>query len=142
MPGPQQSLDDYVRDRVGQLYTLGGDVGPAVGTVDEEAGEWASVHGAIAFGEFNLGLLSIFEDIEHGVDGSPHRRKYGYHCAYDQDFLFRYDFDPLPHPDMPYHKHLPPDGRRVEWERVTLREVVDELWQHVAERDDARRTED
>jgi hypothetical protein len=142
MPGPRQSLDDYVRDRVAQLYALGGDVGAATGTVDDERGEWATLQGVVAFGEFNLGLLSIFEDIERGPDGIPHRRKYAYHCAYDQAFLFRHDFDPVVHPDMPYHKHLPPDGRRVEWERVTLQEAVDEFWPLVTDRDEERRLEE
>ena len=43
---------------------------------------------------------------------------------------------------MPYHKHLPPDGRRVEWERVTLQEVVDEFWPLVTDRDEERRLEE
>ena len=141
MPGPRQSLDDYLRDRIAQLHQLGGVVRAGSAIVDEEAAAWGTVHGTVTFGEFDLGFLNVFEDLEQGARGHPHRTKYSYHCAYEQSFLFRYDFDPVPHPDMPYHKHLPPDERRVESDRVTLQDVVDELWPLVTERDDAHRDE-
>ena len=38
---------------------------------------------------------------------------------------------------MPHHKHLPPDERRIAADRVTLQDVVDELWPMVVERDQA-----
>jgi Family of unknown function (DUF6516) len=142
VPGPRQSLDDYVRDRIAQFHNLGGVARDGCfGTVDE-GGEWATVHGWVTFGEYDAGLLGIFEDIAFGEDGTPHRSKYGYQCLYDQDILFRYDFDHVQHPEMPYHKHLPPDGRRVAWDRVTLQDVVEEFWPLVTERDDARRAEE
>jgi len=40
---------------------------------------------------------------------------------------------------MPEHKHLPPDERRVHWDRVTLMDVAEEFWPIVSERDEAER---
>lgn len=137
MPGPRQSLDDYLRDRIVQLQGLGGSLREADGLLDEVAGEWGTLTAVVTFGELNLGFLAIFEDLELGADGTPHRIKYGYHCGHGDTFLFRYDFDPVPHPDMPYHKHLAPNERRIAADRVTLQDVVDELWPIVVERDQA-----
>jgi hypothetical protein len=139
MPGPRQSLDDYVRDRIVQLGTIGGTVREAFAGVDDAAGEWATLHGWVTFGEFDAGVLGIFENLVLGDDGSPHRTKYGYECMYDDDHLFRYDFDPVQHPEMPYHKHVSKE-RPVKWDRVTLQEVLDEFWPLVVERDEALRT--
>lgn len=50
-------------------------------------------------------------------------------------FLFRYDRDPANHPDMPEHKHLPPQ-RRIASGPVTFRDVLEEAYAHVAEIDD------
>jgi hypothetical protein len=38
----------------------------------------------------------------------------------------RYDRDPDNHPEMPEHKHLPPD-ERIDSGPVSLRDVLDEL---------------
>jgi hypothetical protein len=48
--------------------------------------------------------------------------------------LLRYDRDPVNHPDMPEHRHVPPDNRREKWSRVTLADVSDEMWDHVRQR--------
>ena len=64
----------------------------------------------------------------------PHRRKYGYHFLYEDDFVFRYDRDPTQHPEMPEHKHLP--GDHVDpCDPVTLAQVVDEVLDVVAQRE-------
>ena len=66
-------------------------------------------------------------------------------CQYGADEpLFRYDFDPIQHPGMHYHKHVSPDPdrRRLKWDEVTLHEVMDEFWPMIQERDEARRSED
>jgi hypothetical protein len=136
VPGPRQSLDDYIRDRVGQFHSFGGSVLVGWGGVIDGLG-WATLHGAITFGERNAGQLGVFEIVQLDEHGVPHRLKYGYQCLYDRDFLFRYDYDPIQHDDMPYHKHLPPNERRVLWDRVTLQEVVDEFWPMIVDRDEA-----
>ena len=43
--------------------------------------------------------------------------------------------DPVQHPEMPEHKHVGGDERRMEWTRLTLREVVDEVIEIVAARE-------
>src|SRR5215210_4521772 len=93
----------------------------------------------MSFGEFDYGALSVCENVGHSEAGIPHRRKYGYQCNYRTDFLFRYDRDPVQHPDMPEHKHLPPDERRVHWDRVTSMDVAEEFSPIVSERDEAER---
>lgn len=133
MPGPRQSLDDYARDRIAQLYGLGGVVRDARANLIED--ESATVHGWVTFGETDSGLLGIYEHVALADDGTPHREKYGYQCQYGDQFLFRYDHDPVQHPDMPHHKHVPPDERLIKWDRVTLQDVVDEFWPVVVEQD-------
>jgi hypothetical protein len=136
--GAQASLDDYLRDRIAQLHSIGGTVQQAFGNIVEGGG--ATLHGTVTLGDANSGVLGVFEHLALDEGGSPHREKYGYQCLHRDQFLFRYDFDPIQHPDMPYHKHLPQptpptDGRRIPWSRVTLQDVVDEFWPIVVERD-------
>lgn len=137
MPGPRQSLDDYARDRIAQLHTLGGVVREAGAILIGD--QSATLHGWVTFGETDSGLLSAYEHLILQDDGTPHRQKYGYQCQYGDAFLFRYDRDAVQHQYMPHHKHVPPDERRIDWDRVTLQEVVDEFWPIVVERDEAIR---
>ena len=136
MPGPRQSIDDYLKSRLAQLHDLGGVMRQAIVNIFDELGV-ATLHAWVTFGESESGLLSVYEVVVIGHDRAPHRAKYGYHCEHDGVFLFRYDRDPLQHPAMPHHKHLPPDERRIAADRVTLQDVVDELWPMVVERDQA-----
>lgn len=137
MPGPRQSIDDYLKGRLGQLHDLGGVLREAIVNVIDELGS-ATLHAWVTFGEQDSGLLSVFENVVIDEGGSPHRAKYGYHCEHGGQFLFRYDRDPVQHPEMPEHKHLPPDERRITADRVTLQDVVDELWPMVVEREQAQ----
>lgn len=131
MSGPRRSLDDYLTDRIGQFGSLGG----VVRRIHiDEFGDEAAIHGVISFGASDQAVLHVFEHIVI-EDDRPHRAKYGYRCSYDDDFLFRYDRDPLGHPEMPEHKHVAGTERRFEAGRVTLHDVADELWQHIAERE-------
>jgi len=136
MAGPRRSLDEYVKDRIDQLYSLGGVVR---GVVVNKLPNAISIHAQVTFGEFNDGLLGVYEHVVL-EDGVPHRRKYGYQCQYEDSFLFRYDRDPVQHPEMAEHKHIG-EGRRIAADRVTLHDVVDEFWPTVAERDEVARSE-
>jgi hypothetical protein len=136
MPGPRQSIDDYLKSRIAQLHDLGGVLRQAIVNIVDELGV-ATLHAWVTLGDADNGLLSVYETVVIGHDGAPHRAKYAYHCEHAGGFLFRYDRDPLQHPKMPHHKHLPPDERRIAADRVTLQDVVDELWPMVVERDTA-----
>lgn len=137
MPGPRQSIDDYLKDRLAHLHDLGGILRKAIVNVVDELG-FATLHAWVTFGEQDSGHLSVFEVVVLGEDGAAHRAKYGYHCEHGGQFLFRYDRDPVQHPEMPEHKHLPPEERRIAADRVTLQDVVEELWPIVVERDQAQ----
>jgi hypothetical protein len=95
-------------------------------------GRYVRFEAAVAFGREYDAVLHVFELIEE-VEGRAHRHLYAYHCLYRDRFLFRYDRDPDNHPEMPEHKHLPPDERRVAWDAVTLHEVLEEVHTLVAE---------
>jgi hypothetical protein len=102
------------------------------------------LHAWITFGDFDNALLSVFEHVVSG-EGSARPEKYGYQCQYGpEEFLFRYDFDPVQHPEMPYHKHVPPDpdNRRLKWDEVTLHDAMDEFWPLIEDRDEARRSDE
>lgn len=90
---------------------------------------------SVTFGDADGGLLIVYEHLRM-VDGRPHRFKYSYHANIGNDFVFRYDRDPVVHPEMPDHKHLPGgEDRRFDSGRVTLHEVAVELWDEISERD-------
>jgi hypothetical protein len=125
------SLTDYGFERGNDLFSLGAEVRDRLGI---DVGDELHIDATLAFGQRRQAVLWIFEAVVI-TEGQPHRRKYGYHAEYEDIFLFRYDRDPEQHPEMPEHKHLPPDGRRVTSGRVTLREVVEELLDIVAERE-------
>lgn len=132
MPGPRRSLDEYLADRGEQFGSLGGvrrDV-----TVIEFGNDEATIRATVTFGEDDSRVLSAFEHIRV-EDGRPHRSKYGYRCFYRDAFLFGYDRDPDRHFEMPHHKHVAGRNDRLACDRVTLHDVVDELWSY--EPDDA-----
>lgn len=88
---------------------------------------------SLAFGRDFEGVLIAEEFVYEAEDGRAHRLQYSYHAMYRDRFLFRYDRDPDNHPEMVEHKHLPPDERRIPWGRVTLQEVVDDLYELLGE---------
>lgn len=92
-----------------------------------------TVQATLLFGQREHARLDVFEAVEM-VGNRAERTKYTYHAQYENDFLFRYDLNPSQHPEMPEHKHLPPD-RRIPWDRVTRHDVAEELHSMVAERE-------
>jgi hypothetical protein len=134
VPGPRRSLGDYVVDRVAQLATLGGTVRRVQVRDFPSIGE-ATIHATLTFGSRDQAVLTIFEHIEVS-GGAPHRIKYGYGAAYENDFLFREDRDPLGHPEMPHHRHVAGSERRIASNRVTLHDVAEELWSIVSDREE------
>jgi hypothetical protein len=135
MLGPKKSLSEYLADRSSQFGELGG----RVLRVDlvELGSEEATLHAIIALGEAERGRLVVFEHIR--MDGDrPHRSKYAYGGYIDGEARFRYDRDPMGHPDMPHHKHRVGSQRRMECGRVTLHDAADELWEELATLDDDR----
>ena len=128
-----------MRDRLSQLATLGGVIRSA--RANYVTDNDVVLHARLTFGEFNEGLLTVHEDIRLPDDGVPHRYRYSYQCQYGTDFLFREDRDPIQHPGMVEHRHVPPDDRRIKSRRVTLHDVVDEFWPMVCERDEQERAE-
>ena len=90
MPGPRQSIDDYLKSRLAQLHDLGGVMRQAIVNIFDELGV-ATLHAWVTFGESESGLLSVYEVVVIGHDRAPHGAKYGYHCEHDGVFLFRYD---------------------------------------------------
>jgi uncharacterized protein DUF6516 len=123
-------LDDYGYDRGEQFHAVGAEV-RSHNSFD--VGDELVIMATLAFGAQGDGLLHVFEAV-HEVGGDAHRRKYAYHFSYGDDFLFSYDRDPVAHPEMPEHKHVPGRGR-VPWDRVTFSEVVDEIADYVAQRE-------
>jgi hypothetical protein len=116
-------LGERVEECVRELASLGG----AIQEVDvHEFGDSAAIHAFIAFGARRCGLLTVFEFVR-SEGGELHTRRYAYQATRDGDFLFRFDYDPIAHPDAPAHKHLPGGGDPAPGQRVTLREVVREL---------------
>jgi hypothetical protein len=127
---PQRvSPEDYACDRYNEFYGFGADVESC--GIAEAAGEFI-INATLRFGED--AFLSVFEVIEADTNGYAHRRKYSYTGGFSDRVLLRYDRDPVNHPDMPEHRHVPPDNRREKWARVTLADVSEEMWDHVRQR--------
>jgi Family of unknown function (DUF6516) len=137
MPGPRRTLGEYLSDRCEQLASLGGVLRDV--TVHEFAVDDATIHAVVTFGEDDDRMLTAFEHIRL-VDGRPHRVKYGYRCFHRGSFLFGYDRDPMRHPRMPHHKHVAGRDDRLPWDRVTLHDVVEELWSYESEDGDEAAT--
>jgi hypothetical protein len=128
MPGPRRTLGEYLADRVAQFGALGGVVRD-VRVVEFEGIDDATISGVVTFGENNERVLTAFEHVRV-VNGRPHREKYSYRAFYCDSALFGYDRDYEKHPQQPHHKHMPGRQDRIEWERVTLHEVAEELWSY------------
>ena len=129
----QRPLEDYAYERINRFHQFGA-------VVQDPGTVWIGdrrviVQGLLVFGRRQQALLWIYEvvELENGV---PRRTKYDYHYSYDGGPVFRYDRDAVQHPRMPEHKHIGPSERRVRWSRVTLQEVVDEVVEHVAAREE------
>jgi hypothetical protein len=132
MAGPRRTLDEYIADRVQQLTDLGGVLGP---TQVNEGKTDAVLMSSVRCGDGEDAVLTVFEHLKL-VRGRPHRFKYSYQGSVGTELIFRYDRDPVVHSEMPEHKHLP-GGRRVAWDRVTLHDAAEELWDAIAEREPA-----
>jgi Family of unknown function (DUF6516) len=126
----RETLTEYVAARCDDIHGLGGTVA-ALATTD--VGGEVIIQAIVTFER--EGRLTVFEAVHEDEGGTITRRKYSYQAMWRSDTLFRYDRDPVAHPEMPEHKHVA--GRRERWDAVTLRDVVDELWdllgQHEAE---------
>lgn len=125
------SLDRHALDRIDDIHSCGGLV-VQVQTRDL-GGTAVLIRATVAFGWHFDAQLIIREVVRETERGEAHREQYSYHLIYRDRFLFRYDRDPDNHPEMPEHKHLPPDERRLAWGRVTFRDVLDETYMLVAE---------
>lgn len=125
------ALDAYAYERSEAFHTCG------AYAVDEEtrdlAGALFLIKATLTFGPSGDTVLVVKEVVEETPTGEVHRLEYSYQLMYRSQFLFRYDRDPENHPEMPEHKHLPPDERRVPSGRVTFREIVDEVYDLLAE---------
>jgi hypothetical protein len=98
LPGRRRSVENYIKDRIDEVNRLGGKV-QRIHT-DFVGDEDALFNASVAFGEFDAATLSIFEHVS-SAEGVARPEKYGYQCQYENDFLFRYDFDPVGHPRCP-----------------------------------------
>lgn len=129
------SLDEYSVSRMQDIHSCSDLV------IHEETRDLGGVlfliKAALAFGSSYDAVLTVREVLETQPSGEVHRLEYSYQLLYGTQFLFRYDRDPENHPDMPEHKHLPPDERRIAWDRVTFRQVVEEVYDLVGEIEDA-----
>jgi hypothetical protein len=76
-------------------------------------------------------VLDVLEVVKKTADGRAHRTKYRYKCFLEGSLVFRYEFEPQVHPEMPLQKHVPPDGTRTPWHRVGLAEVVRGMWDEI-----------
>lgn len=125
------ALDEYVFDRCEDFHRCGASILKL--ETSNLAGELALIEASLAFGRTLEGILIVRELIEEIQPGRPHRLQYSYHFMYRDQFLFRYDRDPDNHPEMPDHKHLSPGDRRVPSGPVTLREVLEEVYDLIGE---------
>lgn len=123
------SLDDYVFDRCEDIHRSGALVLRL--ETEDLAGGLAQVEASLAVGRNWSASIEVWELLEEHGDGTVHRLQYSYQVMYRTRFLLRYDRDPDNHPEMPDHKHLPPD-RRIP-ASATFREMLDETYALVAE---------
>ncbi len=125
---PACPLTRYVEQRVERLGRLGG----SLQEIDvHEFGDSATIHAFVEFEGDEPGLLTAFEFVRIEDEG-PVTRRYSYHCTRGDGFLFRFDHDPIGHPDMPDHKHVPGSDRPLPSRRMGLRDVAGELLAQVA----------
>ncbi len=133
------SVHDYVFDRCEDIHRSGALVLRL--ETEDLAGGLVQIESSLAFGRSWEGLLEVWELLEEDASGRVHRLQYSYQLMFRDQLLFRYDRDPDNHPEMPEHKHLPPE-RRIASGPVTFREVLDEAYAVVAEREAAAAEEE
>jgi hypothetical protein len=121
------TLDDYAWERIDDLHESGGQVRGMPFVSSTDGGSELQILATVDFDYLSFQMLEVVV-ISHG---RPHRRKYSYHCMDGDELVFRYDRDPEGHPRMPEHKHVGPSGRRTRTGPVRLRDVIDEIWEHV-----------
>jgi hypothetical protein len=122
----------YAHQRGEDLHRWGGHAEPFL-IVD--LGDELTLSAYLSIGKELQAQLRIFEVVVFDEDGTPHRRKYTYQLHYDGEFIVRYDRDPAQHPNMPEHKHVGANRRRVKCGRVTLSDAVEELYDVVRDRE-------
>lgn len=122
------SFDHYVVDVCDRLHQLGGV--PVIETTD------LLIERQILLLSSNVTFvgedleLKVFEVLRKTQRDTAHREKYCYRCRLDQQLVFRYERDPLQHPEMPDHKHLS-DGTRIPCE-ISVQKVLGGFWDEVA----------
>jgi hypothetical protein len=123
------TFDDYLFRACQRLHELGGSVDSVF---QQGAGtDLVILEARITFPDDVE--LQAFELIEKTISGAAHRRKYRYQCRWHGQLLLRYDREPIRHPEMPEHKHLP-DGSRIPCSRVSIHDVAEEMWDELAKR--------
>ena len=127
------SMRDYVFDRCEDIHRSGALVLRL--ETEDLAGGLVQIEASLAFGRTWDGLLEVWELLEEVANGQVHRLQYSYQLMVRDQFFFRYDRDPANHPDMPEHKHLPPQ-RRIASGPVTFRDVLEEAYSNLAEIDE------
>jgi hypothetical protein len=129
----QFSLDDYAHERGEDLHRCGAYANPFV--IADLGNGIITVSATLWFGKELQGRLLIFESIEI-EDGRPHRRDYAYQLEYRGEFLGSYHRDRRHiRGGLFHHKHVGASRRRKKWDRVTLHEMVDEMWDVVRKRE-------
>jgi hypothetical protein len=125
------TLDEYSHDRWNDFHSCGGNVTHHT-TLDLAPGVMLQIEAAIVFRTFREGILEV-DEVVVMKDGQPHRLRYSYRFEFQGLEVFRYDRDPRNHPEMPEHKHV--GGRRIPSDRATFRQVVEEAWDWIDQRD-------
>jgi hypothetical protein len=129
VPGQRRTLDEYLTDRQRDLESLGGTLRNV--TIYDFGPHEATIHAVITFAD-DTRMFSAFEHIRV-IEGRPKPIKYGYRCFHGASFLFGYDYDPVRHREMPYHKHVGGREDRLAADPVTLYDVAEELWSYEVE---------
>jgi Family of unknown function (DUF6516) len=122
----------YAHERGQELHQFGGYV---EGFVIVDLGDELVLSAYLSIGKDLQAQLRVWEVVVFSDDGQPHRRKYTYQLHYDGEFVVRYDRDPMQHPNMPEHKHVGVNRRRIKCGRTTLTEAVEELYEVVRDRE-------
>ena len=96
-------------------------------TVVDIPGSRAVLNARLVFqGEVVSVVLKVFEEIRL-IDGRPHRFRYAYDVREERRLVFRFDRDPIAHPENPEHRHVAGRRKRFPCERVTLHVVAEKI---------------
>jgi Family of unknown function (DUF6516) len=127
------SLEEYSHARGEDFHSCGGRV-TSHKTFDVADGRMLLIEAAIVLVTRppHEAVLEVDEVVVVTDDGGEHRERYSYRFIFEGREIFRYDRDPKNHPDMPEHKHV--GTRRIQWERVSFREFVNEVWEWINEK--------